>query len=452
MNTTTAEKPRVLVAEDVNVIALTMTRALEKAGFSVEIARDGEECLKKALAMTPDLVVLDIMMPKMSGIEVLEAMRQAPPTLGTKVLMCSAKDFKTERETAARLGAVDYLIKSGDPSVLVKKVQSLLTEEGGTGAGDKAAAAKGAANAVWNPVLRTDRAHFTMWGTRGSTPTLGARFQRHGGNTSCMSFRVGEEVFIFDAGSGIRDLGIELTAGKIRRVHLFVTHSHWDHIQGFPFFTPAYTAGFEITVYGAPALGQDMESIFRGQLDHKYFPVQMEDMKAKIEFRHLTEAPIRIGDVGVSWEFTNHRPLPTVGYKISAGGQSLVWMPDNEFLHGYLGSPLGVERSSPLAAPFEKIIRFLEGSDIVMHEAQYMADEYAARVGWGHSSLGNACLLMKLAKVPRWIVTHHDPMHDDVFLERKLNLTRQICEDLGHEIQVSHGYDGMMEYLAAPRA
>lgn len=135
-----AAKPRVLIAEDVNVIALTMTRALEKAGFAVEIARDGDECLKKALASVPDLVVLDMMMPKMTGLEVLQALRASPSTRDLSVLLCSAKDFKAEREAAARLGAVDYLIKSSDPSVLVSKVRALLEHPNVPGAPGKAAA------------------------------------------------------------------------------------------------------------------------------------------------------------------------------------------------------------------------------------------------------------------------------------------------------------------------
>jgi CheY-like chemotaxis protein len=126
MNPTTTDKPRVLLAEDVMVIAMTMTRALEKAGFEVQVARDGAECLRKALDSRPSLIVLDLMLPKMNGIEVLQALRNAPSTRDVNVLVCSAKDFPVERERAARLGAADYLIKSPDPSVLVKKVQSIL--------------------------------------------------------------------------------------------------------------------------------------------------------------------------------------------------------------------------------------------------------------------------------------------------------------------------------------
>lgn len=446
MNTDPAARPRILIGEDVNVIALTMTHALEKAGFSVDIARDGEACLRKAIDTMPDLVVLDIMMPKLNGIEVLKALRTDPATHGMKVLVCSAKDFKTERDVAARLGAVDYLIKSSDPSVLVKKVQSLFGRHNGTEAHDEAPATPTPPAEAWQPVLNTSRAHFTLWGTRGSTPTIGGRFQRHGGNTSCMSFRLGDELFIFDAGSGIRDLGMEIMAGGLRKLHIFITHTHWDHIQGFPFFVPAYVPGFDITVYGAKGFGKDLESIFRGQLDRDYFPVQMEDMQSRIEFRHLPEGPIEIGGATVTWEFSHH-PLPTVGYKIKATGRTVVWMPDNEFLLGYTGPPYELTREHPQVVPFEKVISFLSDADVVIHEAQYTPDEYPKKIRWGHSSLGNACLLMKFAGVRRWIVTHHDPMHDDAFLEKKLSLTRQILEDLGHKMQVTHGYDGMTEFL-----
>jgi ribonuclease BN (tRNA processing enzyme) len=135
-----------------------------------------------------------------------------------------------------------------------------------------------------------------------------------------------------------------------------------------------------------------------------------------------------------------------VGYKIEIAGRSVVWMPDDEFLQGHTGPPT-LARSHSLVAPFEKIIAFLSGVDLLIHEAQYMPDEYLKKIGWGHSSISNVCLLMKLAGLRRWIVTHHDPMHDDVFLEKKLNLTRQILEEIGHPMRVSHGYDGMTEYV-----
>jgi CheY-like chemotaxis protein len=439
-----SRKFRILIAEDVNLIAMSMTNALEHAGYEVQVARDGEECVEKARDMLPDLLLLDIMMPKMDGIQVLKELRGDDRTRNISVVISSAKDFKTEREVASQLGAVDYFLKTLPSAALVAKVGAVL---GVNTPAPCDSILEPVRTDPYVPVLKTSRAHFRLWGTRGSTPTIGGRFQRHGGNTSCMSFRVDDELIIFDAGSGIRDLGMEIMTGKSQKMHLFITHTHWDHIQGFPFFTPAYVPGFELTIYGSKGFGKNLEAVFRGQLDRDYFPVQLEDMHSRLQFRDLPDEPIEIGDAKVTWEFSHH-PLPTVGYKVEVDHRSVVWMPDDEFLQGYTGAPHELTREHRHVRPFEKIIAFLSGADVVVHEAQYTADEYPKKIGWGHSSVPNACVLMKLAGIHRWIVTHHDPMHDDAFLETKLNLTRQVLEEIDcRSISVSHGYDGMTEFL-----
>jgi phosphoribosyl 1,2-cyclic phosphodiesterase len=172
----------------------------------------------------------------------------------------------------------------------------------------------------------------------------------------------------------------------------------------------------------------------------------MEDMNSNLEFRHLPDSPITIGDAKITWEYSQH-PGATVGYKIEVGGTRIAWVPDNEFLQGYTGDPGEVTRQNQLVTPYRKMIQFLADADLVVHEAQYTSEEYAAKIGWGHSSVSNACLLMKFAAVRRWIITHHDPGHDDDFLEKKLALTRKILRGLAHECQVFNGYDGMTEYL-----
>jgi phosphoribosyl 1,2-cyclic phosphodiesterase/ActR/RegA family two-component response regulator len=437
-------KGRILIGEDVRVVALKMSQVLEKAGYEVAVAADGQACLEQALLTAPDLVMLDIMMPKLHGIDVLKALRADPRTRDVGVMVCSAKDFKTERDEAGRLGALEFLIKPVGSSTLLKKVDAYFGRRSSGSIPDVTPSAK-LSPAVYHTSLHANRSHFTLWGTRGSTPTVGGRFQRHGGNTSCLSITLGDRIFIFDAGSGIRDLGLQLLAGKTREVYLFITHPHWDHIQGFPFFAPAYVPGFNITVYGAKGFGKDLESLFRGQLDRDYFPVQLDDMKSNLQFRHLPEGAIEIGDARITWEFAQH-PGATVGYKITVPRRTIAWVPDNEFLQGYLGPP-SLQRDHPLVSSYEKMITFLSDADLVIHEGQYLPEEYATKISWGHSSVANVCLLMKLANVRRWVITHHDPMHDDDFLEAKLNLTRQIIEEIGHPMLVSHGYDGMTEYF-----
>ncbi len=439
---TTEFKPKgfVLIAEDVKVISHKMTIGLEQRGYKVALAEDGEQCLQMARTLRPDLVILDIMMPKIHGIEVLKQIRADPATRNMGVIVCSAKSFETEYSHAATLGAFDFLIKPFTISVLVGVVDSFFTSrpETDTLVAHHQPQHHADTEEIFRPSLLAQTKCLTFYGTRGSTPTPGASFLRHGGQTSCMAITAENSVCVFDAGSGIRDLGLQLMKSSIRTVHLFITHTHWDHIQGFPFFIPAYDPSFKITVYGARGFGKDIKSLFSGQLDRDYFPVQMEDMRATLNYIQLGDAPVELPGMRITWEFTNH-PGATVGYKIDLSGKKIAWVPDNEFLAGYIGSPDLISPDHEQVAPYQKMIEFLSGADLLLHEAQYMNEEYLTKIGWGHSSLSNACLLARFAKVGRWIVIHHDPSHTDRFLESKLNLTRQLLERVGHPIPVSHG-------------
>ena len=292
----------------------------------------------------------------------------------------------------------------------------------------------------------TPSGEIILWGSRGSSPTPGGRYIRHGGHTSCLSIRYDNVQLIFDAGSGIRELGRALMEDPPRQLHLFITHTHWDHIQGFPFFGPAYTPGWEIEIYGAKTFNKPLKDVFKGQLDREYFPVQMEDMRAHLDFHNLSEEPLNVEGMRVSWVQTCH-PGTTLGYKIEVEGRKIAWFPDNEFLRGHLDPLDDLTRDSATVQPYLPVVDFLSGVDLLIHEAQYTDEEYPHKVGWGHSSVGNACALAHLARVKRWIITHHDPTHDDHFLETKLNQTRRLLARMGSTVQVAHGYDGLTEYL-----
>ncbi len=296
------------------------------------------------------------------------------------------------------------------------------------------------------PRINPRRGHFVLHGVRGSTPAVGGAFIRHGGNTSCLAVYHGDDLTIFDAGSGIRDLGNLLSQKSPRKIDLFITHTHWDHIQGFPFFAPAYLEGFEINVYGSPAFGKDLGSIIQGQLDQEYFPMQMDDMSATFNFQKLQGESIEVGECSVTWHKAFH-PGMTVGYKILVGNKRLAWIPDNEFLKGWVGDPKRLTLDHPDVEPYRSFIDFISDVDVLIHEAQYTNEEYPTKIGWGHSCLSNACAMIKLAGVKQWIVTHHDPSHTDAFLEVKLGITKQILEELEHDCNVLHGYEGMTAFL-----
>jgi len=435
-------KPLILVAEDVEAIAVLIVTFLTNRGYRVEWAADGETCLAKARVLRPALIILDLMLPKIHGMEVLRQIKADPQTKDCGVLICTAKQYKPDQDQARELGAYDVLLKPFEKEELIDIVERYFS------------GAQGAARSTtvvgqgepYLPTLTTDRCSYHLWGTRGSIPVSGHGFVRHGGNTACMEVNCGDDTVIVDAGTGVRQLGLKLVKQEPRRIHILITHTHWDHIQGFPFFAPAYVPGFEIIIYGAAAFKKDLGSIFRGQLDRDYFPVQFEDMRANIEFRSLQGDSLQVGPFGVTWEYTQH-PAATVGFKFQIGDKTLAYVSDNEFLYGYLGDPKPIALDSSILMPHRRLVDFLAGADLLIGEAQYTNEEYRTKIGWGHSSLSNACLLTRLAQVKRWVVTHHDPLHDDAFLDQKLNLTREILRSLDYPIQVSHGYDELQEYL-----
>lgn len=439
-----AGEKRILIVEDLKVYSQGMVTALHQQGYQTEVAEDGEEALVKVEEFKPDLIILDIMLPKIHGIELLKIIRKKDENQDIGVIVCTAKRFQTEHDELAALGTFDFISKPFEINVLTDKVYAYFNH--------------GVADDHFMEIQELEHIHekfvpppivsnakIELWGTRGSIPVSGSHVMHYGGNTSCFSITTDEDIIIFDAGSGIRELGIALSQDLSKNIHLFITHTHWDHIQGFPFFVPAYIPGCEFHVYGARGFGKNLEDIFRGQLDSDYFPVQLDQMYAKIHFHDLT-GPTTIGKCEIHWEYVNH-PGATVAFKAIIGGKTIVWMPDNEFLEGYTGSPYELTANSGLAYPYIHIVNFLQDVDILVAEAQYTNEEYISKIGWGHSSMTNACLLAKFANVQKWIVTHHDPLHDDVFLHEKCNLTKEILKRLDHSIPVEYGHDGLSEYI-----
>jgi len=431
---------RILIAEDVNAMAELMRTWLTSRGYQVDLAADGEECLAKAQAM-PALLILDIMLPKIHGIEVLRRLKADPKTRALGVIMCTARAYKPDQDQAREFGAFDILTKPVKRDEFLETVGRYFA-----GAAQERAAPE--ATAIGDPYLpkiSTDRSFCRLWGTRGSIPVSGQRYVRNGGNTSCVEIGHGGQRVIVDAGSGIRELGLRLAKLGPHKVHILITHTHWDHIQGFPFFAPAYIPGFELVIYGATGFRKDLASIFRGQLDRDYFPVEFEDMEARIEFRTLEGNELELGDLRIKWELTHH-PAATVGFRFEFGGRSLAYVSDNEFLYGYVGAPHVVGLNSEVLVPHRRLVELVRGVDMFVGEAQYTNEEYLAKIGWGHSSLSNACALARLAEVKRWVVTHHEPSHEDDTLDHKLNLTKEILHSLNYPIEVTHGFDGMTHY------
>ncbi|MBI3564270.1 MAG: MBL fold metallo-hydrolase [Elusimicrobia bacterium] len=254
------------------------------------------------------------------------------------------------------------------------------------------------------------RARF--WGVRGSIPAPGPKTARYGGNTACVEVRAGGETIVIDAGTGIRELGLSLmkeAAGKPIAGTLLIGHTHWDHIQGFPFFTPAYLPTSRFAVYGVHGTSKSFHDVMAGQMHPTYFPVQMKDLASKPEFHELHE-PVMIGPVKVSYHFLNH-PGITIGFRLEHEGKVLSYISDHE--------PYGkLNRSGEFGDKEDAAVaRFVEGSDLLVCEAQYTADEYKLKRGWGHSTFDDVLDLAQKAGVKRLALFHHDPAHDDAQMD-----------------------------------
>ena len=247
-----------------------------------------------------------------------------------------------------------------------------------------------------------------FWRVRGSIPTPGPATVRYGGNTPCVEIQAGGELLVVDAGTGIRELGLDLlkrAAGVPIAGRLFIGHSHWDHIQGFPFFTPLYLPNTRFQIYGMHGTTKSFQAVMAGQMHSTYFPVQMQDLGSKPEFIELT-GPAQLGEVKVSYHFLNH-PGITVGYRFEHQGKVVSYISDHEPYATLNPKGEFSDKEDALVA------RFVAGSDLLICEAQYTTDEYKIKRGWGHSTFNSVLDLAQIGGVARVALFHHDPLHND---------------------------------------
>lgn len=277
-----------------------------------------------------------------------------------------------------------------------------------------------------------------FWGVRGSIPTPGVKYVKYGGNTSCVEILLPNDMlFIFDAGTGIRELGNSLLKnGKKQKVYIFLSHFHWDHIQGLPFFVPSYQEGNEINILGMNTKDARLDKIISNQMESVYFPVRLQSLKAKIKFQVLTEGKLCIDDATINTIYTNH-PGMSMGYVITIGKTKIGYFTDNEIVP----IPLWSEDTSSLKYQLDmttKMIALLRDADLLIHDAQYTTDEYKHKVGWGHSSIPEVVSLAMEARVKRLALFHHDPDRFDDHIDVLVANCKEVLNDLPLECFAAH--------------
>ncbi len=253
----------------------------------------------------------------------------------------------------------------------------------------------------------------SFFGTRGSIATPGVGTLRYGGNTSCVEIvsNAGTRV-VLDAGTGAVALGRRISGeGKPGRAHLLISHTHWDHIQGIPFFSPLFVPGNEWDIYGPRGLGQSLSQTLAGQMEYTYFPVAMDLMGAVIRYHDLVEGTLCLGDILVTSHYLNH-PALTLGYRLEVDGAVVVYACDHEPYAPGLACGQGDIVGADL-----RHAEFLANADLVIHDAQYLACEYEGKHGWGHSTGAYAFAVSRFAGVKRLALTHHDPTRLDAEID-----------------------------------
>jgi len=286
----------------------------------------------------------------------------------------------------------------------------------------------------YGPPIKTG-ATIKFWGVRGSIPTPGRSTVRYGGNTSCVEVRMGDDIIILDAGTGLRLLGRSLLTEFKRRplnLTLLISHTHWDHIQGLPFFGPIYDSRCRLRILGGEGARKSLVAALMGQMESSYFPVSFTDLPSNIEIEELREFNFAVGNTLVRAHRANH-PGFCVGYRLFSPEVIICFFPDAE----------------PRPGVDEELIDFIRDADVLILDSQYDRAEYRQHRGWGHGSVEASVKLALRARVRKLILFHHDPTHDDRIIDGFVRHARALVRQQGGKLKVEAAREGLTLELGA---
>ncbi|MBE0619048.1 MAG: response regulator [Burkholderiales bacterium] len=389
-----------LIVDDDPIILQLMKAVLEESGHSVKCYESSLKALQDVPVDRPDCVITDVIMPEMDGFELCREIRSRPDLAAIKIIMCSSKSYDFDRRRAKELGADGYIVKPVQRETLPRLIAEILSE----------------------------KVTVSYWGVHGTLPVPGPGSLRYGGNTSCVSVEIsGEPLYVFDCGSGIKQLSDHLAATKVQRLsaRVFISHTHWDHINTIPFFGPLYARGNQIEVFGPYQGDLTIERAIAAQMESVYFPVTIREFGARLVFRDLREESLEFGAVTVDTILLKH-PGYCLGYRLNCHGRSVCYITDNEL---YLPTDPRYDRTY-----IEHLANFVRGADLLITDTTYRDHEYASKVDWGHSCVSEVADLAARAKVKRLHLFHHDPDQTDDDIDLKLKETREALARLGSNV------------------
>jgi phosphoribosyl 1,2-cyclic phosphodiesterase len=385
-----------LIVDDDKTIAETHGKLLENAGHQVTILTSPKEALNQLPILAPDCIISDLMMPEFDGIEFfqkarkLEEIKKHPP-----FIILTSKVFEFDRRRAFEMGVDGYLTKPAHPDTFLSDLLEIINKE----------------------------MTVQFWGVRGTLPVPGENTVIYGGNTNCLTLSLAKKhFFIFDAGTGIKKLSNHLVKQKAfpMSAKIFISHPHYDHINGIPFFVPLYMKGNEFEFLGSPSGDLTVEKIISDQMDSIYFPITVKEFAAKITYRDLAEETFNIDDIEIQTMLLNH-PGKCLGYRVKYNNKIFCYITDHEL---YM-------ENVPYYNQFEvdRLIHFIQDTDVLVIDSTYTDSEYTMKIGWGHSAVSRVVDIADKAHVKLLCLYHHDPDQFDKDIDFKVREAVELLEE-----------------------
>jgi len=392
----TLKNIRIHVVDDDSITLLAVKYLLEEYKAEVKTSSSSKDALLEIIDERPDLVILDLMMPGLDGLDMCRLLRQEPGLKDLKIVIFSGKTYEHDQQRAMSFGADGYITKPLIDENFVKKIMEIIEE----------------------------KVELSYWGVRGTLPVSGEKSLRYGGNTICISIQFPKDnLMILDAGSGIKQLSDHLMSTQDSGFHakILISHPHWDHINALPFFVPLYVQGNEFEIFGASHGDISMRELISAQMDGVYFPIRIKEFAARTYFRDLKEEEFKINDVNVKTMLLSH-PGTCLGYRFEYRDRSICYVTDNELF------PEGTKEYNPNY--WEKLTAFVASTDILITDATYTDEEYTKKMKWGHSAVSQVVKLAHAAQVKELHLIHHDPDQSDDDIDQKLKTAQKLLKEL----------------------